>query len=82
MGIALVVAFLTGLIVTAALRPPSPQRACAVFLILYCIVASYTEVGLGDASPYLLNLAVAASLLVHRSADAAPAAAKPRRVPE
>jgi hypothetical protein len=62
-GIALVVAFLTGLIVTAALRPPSPQRACAVFLILYCIVASYTEVGLGDASPYLLNLAVAASLL-------------------
>ena len=47
----------------AALRPPSPQRACAVFLILYCIVASYTEVGLGDASPYLLNLAVAASLL-------------------
>jgi hypothetical protein len=27
-------------------------------------VASFTEVGLGDASPYLLDLTVAASLLV------------------
>ena len=29
----------------------------------YCLVASITETGLGDASPYLLNLVVAASLL-------------------
>jgi len=65
-GVALVVAFLASLLAVAALRPPSPERACAVFLILYCIIASYTEVGLGDASPYLLNLAVAASLLVRR----------------
>ncbi len=81
-GIAIVVVFLASLVATAALRPQSPQRACAVFLILYCIVASYTEVGLGEASPYLLNLAVAASLLVHRSADAAPIVARPRQVPE
>jgi hypothetical protein len=33
------------------------------FLVVYCAVASYTEVGLGDASPYLLHLVVAASLL-------------------
>jgi len=45
---------------TAALRPPSPARACAVFLVVYCAVASYTEVGLGDASPYLLCLAASA----------------------
>ncbi|MEU5397990.1 O-antigen ligase domain-containing protein [Streptomyces sp. NPDC005963] len=52
----------------ALLRPPSLPRACAIFLITYCAIASYTEAGLGDASPYLLHLAVAASLL------AAPAA--------
>lgn len=63
-GILLVVAFLGVLIITTALRPPSPARACAVFLIVYCIAASYTEVGLGDASPYLLHLAVATSLLI------------------
>ena len=68
-GIAIVVVILGGLLVTAALRPPSPARACAVFLILYCLVASYTEVGLGDASPYLLHLAVAASLLVPRGGE-------------
>ncbi|MGH3950609.1 MAG: O-antigen ligase domain-containing protein [Pseudonocardiaceae bacterium] len=74
-GIAIVVAILGGLIVTAALRPPSPQRACALFLIFYCTVASYTEVGLGDASPYLLHLAVAAALLVKGNTDAGVATA-------
>lgn len=63
-GITIVVAFLAALLAAAALRPPSPERACAVFLIVYCIIASYTEVGLGDASPYLLALALAAALLV------------------
>ena len=63
-GIAIVAAMLGVLIVTAVLRPPSPARACAAFLIGYCLVATYTEVGLGDVSPYLLHLAVAASLLV------------------
>lgn len=77
-GIAIVVAILGSLLATAALRPPSPERACAVFLIAYCIVASYTEVGLGDASPYLLNLAVAASLLTRGGSDPATGAARPR----
>jgi O-antigen ligase len=63
-GIALVAAFLLTLVVVAVLRPPSLARACAIFLITYCISASYTEAGLGDASPYLLHLALAASLLV------------------
>jgi hypothetical protein len=62
-GIALVAAFLLILVVVAVLRPPSLARACAIFLIAYCLSASYTEAGLGDASPYLLHLAVAASLL-------------------
>lgn len=63
-GVGLVVVLLGTLLVTAPLRQPSPGRACAFFLITYCLIASYTEVGLGDASPYLLHLAVAASLLV------------------
>ncbi|MEV7039471.1 O-antigen ligase domain-containing protein [Amycolatopsis sp. NPDC051061] len=63
-GIALVAGFLLTLVVVAVLRPPSLARACAIFLITYCLSASYTEAGLGDASPYLLHLAIAASLLV------------------
>lgn len=78
-GITIVATFLGALLVTAALRPPSPARACAVFLILYCIVASYTEVGLGDASPYLLHLAVAASLLVRRSTETGAGPIPPNR---
>nr|WP_051400083.1 hypothetical protein [Haloechinothrix halophila] len=63
-GLALVFAFLATLAAVAVLRPPSIERACAIFLITYCLVASYAEVGLGDASPYLLHLAVAAALLI------------------
>ncbi|MFF3849712.1 O-antigen ligase domain-containing protein [Streptomyces sp. NPDC002328] len=75
-GVALVAAFIVVLGGVALLRPPSLPRACAIFLISYCAIASYTEAGLGDASPYLLHLAVAASLL------AAPAATAPLSTPE
>lgn len=78
-GVVLVAAFVGSLVLTAMLRPPSSARACAVFLIAYCAVASYTEVGLGDASPYLLNLAVAASLLA--SAEPPAIAARERIAP-
>ncbi|MEU1271735.1 O-antigen ligase domain-containing protein [Streptomyces sp. NPDC005799] len=63
-GVGLVAVFLVVLGGVALLRPPSLQRACAIFLISYCALASYTEAGLGDASPYLLHLALAASLLM------------------
>ncbi|SED97933.1 hypothetical protein [Streptomyces sp. Ag109_O5-10] len=75
-GIGLVAVIIVVLGGVALLRPPSLQRACAIFLISYCAIASYTEAGLGDASPYLLHLALAASLL------AAPAATAPRSTPE
>ncbi|MEU7340048.1 MULTISPECIES: O-antigen ligase domain-containing protein [unclassified Streptomyces] len=75
-GVALVAAIVVVLGGVALLRPPSLSRACAIFLISYCAMASYTEAGLGDASPYLLHLAVAASLL------AAPAEAAPLPAPE
>ncbi|MDX3696343.1 O-antigen ligase domain-containing protein [Streptomyces europaeiscabiei] len=75
-GVALVAAIIIVLGGVALLRPPSLSRACALFLISYCAIASYTEAGLGDASPYLLHLAVAASLL------AAPAEATALSAPE
>ncbi|MEU9244339.1 O-antigen ligase domain-containing protein [Streptomyces sp. NPDC048385] len=75
-GVTLVAVIIVVLGGVALLRPPSLERACAIFLISYCAIASYTEAGLGDASPYLLHLALAASLL------AAPAAAAPRSTPE
>ena len=52
------------LLLLAATRERGPQRGVALFIIVYCLVASFTETGLGTASPYLLDLTVAASLLV------------------
>lgn len=79
-GAAIVAAVIIVLAGVALLRPPSLQRACAIFLISYCAIASYTEAGLGDASPYLLHLAVAASLLAApAAASALPTPAVPRR---
>ena len=50
------------LLVTAYFSPRGVQRAMALFLVIYCLVASFTEVGFTDASMYLLELALAASL--------------------
>ena len=61
-GVALAVAFLIFLLLAALARPAGPRRAIAVFLVVYCMAASFTETGLGDASPYLLDLVVAASV--------------------
>lgn len=71
LGLVIVTAVLLSLLAAAMLRPATPERACAIFLILYCVVSSYTEVGLGDASAFLLYLAVAASLLIPRAPVAA-----------
>ncbi|WP_435897330.1 O-antigen ligase domain-containing protein [Streptomyces tsukubensis] len=80
MGLTLVGAIIIALGGVALLRPPSLPRACAIFLISYVAISSYTEAGLGDASAYLLHLALAASLLA-APAGAAPLAAAevPRR---
>jgi len=78
-GVVLVAAFIAVLGAVALLRPPSLARACALFLIGYCALASYTEAGLGDATPNLLHLALAASLLAAPAADTSPAPQAPRR---
>jgi len=52
------------LLVAAFRQPSGMQRAIALFLVTYCLVASFTEDGFTDATPYLLDLAVAASVLL------------------
>ena len=63
LGDALSAAILISLLLLALMRPRGPSVAVAVFLVVYCAIASFTETGLGDVSPYVLDLMVAASLL-------------------
>ncbi len=65
-GDVLIGMFLLALLLAAVKAPPGRARALALFLIAYGLIASYTEVGLGDASPYLLELTLAAALLTVR----------------
>jgi hypothetical protein len=62
-GVFVDAALLIILILLAATHMRGVRRALALFLVAYCLVASITETGLGDASPYLLELVIAASLL-------------------
>jgi O-Antigen ligase len=62
-GDALIGLMVLTLLMIAATRPRGPGRAIALFLIVYCLIASLTETGLGGASTYLLDLTIAASLL-------------------
>ncbi|UMG91537.1 hypothetical protein [Nocardioides sp. TF02-7] len=50
-GIAVEVAALLTLLVLAIAHAPGPSRAVAIFLIVYAVVASFTETGLGSPSP-------------------------------
>jgi len=63
LGDAIVAAVLILLFLKPLFRPVGPETALAIFMVVYCAIASYTEVGLGDISPYLLHIVAAASLL-------------------
>lgn len=63
-GDVLVGAQLLLLLLVAGFSPRGPRRAMALFLVVYVAIASITETGIGQASPYLLDLAVAASVLM------------------
>ncbi len=63
-GVIICAAMLLFPLTTAYLQPQGPRRAIALFLITYCLLSSFTETGLSDASAYLLELTLAASLLV------------------
>jgi O-antigen ligase len=63
LGITLQVLAILVLLITAVVRPRGQARAAALFLVVYFIAASFTEVGLNAPTTYLLDLTVAASLL-------------------
>ena len=63
-GVVICAAILFFLLVTSYFQPRGVQRALALFLITYCLLASFTEVGFTDVSAYLLDLTLAASLIV------------------
>ncbi len=65
----LVGAILTGVLllfvlVNAYFQPLGPPRALALFLVTYCLISSFTETGLSAPSLYMIELTLAASLLV------------------
>jgi hypothetical protein len=65
----LVGAILTGVLllfvlVNAYFQPLGPPRALALFLVAYCLISSFTETGLSAPSLYMIELTLAASLLV------------------
>jgi O-antigen ligase len=62
-GLVIDAALLLTLVFLAVTQRRGLRRALGLFLVSYCIVASITETGLGDASPYLLELTVAASVV-------------------
>jgi len=71
-GVTICVMMLLLLLVTAYFQPRGVQRALALFLVIYCLVASFTEDGFTDATPYLLELTLAASLLVPTATGTKP----------
>jgi hypothetical protein len=71
-GVGICVAILVFLLVAACFRPRDVRRALALFLVTYCLVASITEVGFASASSYLLELTLAASLLLPSAAVRGP----------
>jgi O-antigen ligase len=63
-GVVVCAMILAWLFVTAFFQPPGVRRALALFILTYCMLASFTEDAFTDVSTYLLALTVAASLLV------------------
>lgn len=72
-GIVVCAMILIFLIIAACVQVKGVNRALALFLAVYCLVASFTEDGITNPSPYLLDAAVAASLI------APPIVARTRR---
>ena len=73
-GVVVCATILIFLLVASYFQPRPTQRALALFLVIYCLVASFTEIGFSGASTYMLDLSVAASVLVANAAYGRPTA--------
>jgi hypothetical protein len=63
-GVILSALVLLFVLVSAFFMPIGKSRALALFLSTYVLIASFTETGFSDASTYLLELTLAASLII------------------
>jgi hypothetical protein len=63
-GVVLCAMVLAFLFAASFFHPPGVRRALALFIVTYCTLASFTEDAFTDVSTYLLDLTVAASLVV------------------
>jgi hypothetical protein len=68
-GVGVCAAMVLFLLVVAYFQPRGTRRALALFLVTYCLIASFTEDAFTDATPYLLEMTLAASLLVPYAAS-------------
>ena len=73
-GIVVCAIIIVFLIIAALVQVRGVNRALALFLAVYILVASFTEDGITNPSPYLLDAAIAASLI------AGPILTKARRM--
>jgi hypothetical protein len=71
-GVAITIMLVLFVLTAAWFRPQGPHRAIALFLVAYCVIASFTESGLSEASSYLLDLTLAASLVYNTSTREGP----------
>ncbi len=58
-GVAVMVIIFVVYLARILTRRPSMPRAIATFLVVYVLIASYTETGIGDMSSYVLHLMLA-----------------------
>lgn len=63
-GVVVCALVLVYLLAACLFQPPGLRRALALFLVIYVLVASFTEDAFTDVSMYMLHLTIAASLLV------------------
>lgn len=66
-GVVVCASILVFLLVAAFFKSSGVQRAIALFLVTYTLLASFTEDSFTDVSPYLVYLTVAASLFMTTS---------------
>jgi hypothetical protein len=62
-GICICALMIIFLLIAAFFQPPGLRRAIILFLVVYCLLASFTEDAFATPSMYLLELVIAASLL-------------------
>ena len=63
-GVVVTAVILVFLLVAALFQPRGVRRALVLFIVVYCLLASFTEDAFSDVSTYYLQLVIAASLFV------------------